>query len=159
MLEKRRQAVFWGLLAGAFAGLGQAPMSLPWAALVGFGVAYHLHTTTITVRRAAWLAWVFGLGYFAVTLHWIVEPFLVDPVRHGWMAPFALGLMAGGAAVFWALAAAVARHIALQGWAGLGAWVVCLASAELLRSYVFTGFPWALIGHVWVGWAPMQWAA
>jgi apolipoprotein N-acyltransferase len=36
---------------------------------------------------------------------------------------------------------------------------VFLSAAELARSYVFTGFPWALIGHVWVDWAPMQLAA
>jgi hypothetical protein len=35
-------------------------------------------------------AWAGGAGYFALTLHWIVEPFMVDAARHGWMAPFAL---------------------------------------------------------------------
>ena len=36
-------------------------------------------------------------GYFAFGLSWIVQPFLVDIARHGWMAPFALILMAAGA--------------------------------------------------------------
>ncbi len=50
------------------------------------------------------LGWAVGAGYFAVALAWIVEPFLVDVARHGWMAPFALVLMAGGLALFWGAA-------------------------------------------------------
>jgi apolipoprotein N-acyltransferase len=49
-------------------------------------------------------AWAGGAGYFALTLHWIVDPFMVDAARHGWMAPFALVFFAGGLALFWAVA-------------------------------------------------------
>ncbi|MFT5344457.1 MAG: apolipoprotein N-acyltransferase, partial [Dinoroseobacter sp.] len=55
-------------------------------------------------RAAAWTAWLGGAVYFAVVMHWIVEPFQVDAARHGWMAPFALVFLAGGLALFWALA-------------------------------------------------------
>ena len=55
-------------------------------------------------RALAFALWAFGFGYFAVALRWIVEPFFVDVARHGWMAPFALVLMASGAALFWAFA-------------------------------------------------------
>jgi apolipoprotein N-acyltransferase len=36
---------------------------------------------------------------------------------------------------------------------------VALAGAEALRAHALTGFPWAMPGHVWIGWAPMQLAA
>ncbi len=36
---------------------------------------------------------------------------------------------------------------------------LALTVAELARGYVLTGFPWALIGHVWIGHAPAQVAA
>lgn len=49
------------------------------------------------------LGWMFGFGYFLVTLNWIVEPFLVDLQTTGFMAPFALILMAG-LALFWGAA-------------------------------------------------------
>jgi hypothetical protein len=60
-----------------------------------------------TAGTPEWCASLLGSGvpgYFALTLHWIVEPFLVDAARHGWMAPFALVLFAGGLALFWAAA-------------------------------------------------------
>jgi len=156
VLGKRPALIAFG--AGLVAAGGQAPVSLPWLTLAGLAVAFLLFTKAPRARRAAWIGWAFGTGYFAAALFWIVEPFVVDPVRHGWMAPFALIGLAGGLALFWALAFGLAAR-ASTGWTRAMAWAVLLSAAELLRSYVFTGFPWALIGHVWVGWAPMQLAA
>lgn len=142
---------------GAVAGLGQAPVSLPWATLAALGLAVSILLRAQTPGRAAALGWATGTGYFAATLFWIVEPFFVDAARHGWMAPFALAGMAGGLALFWAAAWGAAAWLAPRGglWRGL-AWAVALAVAEAARTYVMTGFPWALVGHVWAGWAPMQ---
>lgn len=151
------------ILAGLLAGLGQVPVSLPWATLAGLAVAFALFLRTERPRGAFWTGWAFGTGYFAATLFWIVEPFFVDPWRHGWMAPFALVGLAGGLALFWGLAGWLARWLVgdpgARPWAAALAWSVTLALAELVRSYLLTGFPWALIGHVWIGWAPMQLAA
>ncbi len=146
-------------LAGIAASLGQAPISLPWLALASLAAAFVLFSRTSSPRSAAWVGWAFGVGYFAATLFWIVEPFFVDPVRHGWMAPFALVLTAGGFALFWGAAWWFSRQLSCNGWAYAIAWPCGMALAELVRSYLFTGFPWSLIGHVWVGWAPMQLAA
>lgn len=111
-------------------------------------------------RSATWFGWFFGLGYFAVTLRWLVEPFLVDPVRHGWMAPFAIFLMAGGLALFWALAFWAARWIARERTSVMLWLPVALAAAELARGHVLSGFPWGLlsytligsVGDVWFAW-------
>lgn len=147
------------VLLGAGAALGQAPVGLPWATLLALGLVWHLFVLAETPRRAAWIGWAFGVGYFAGALFWIVEPFFVDIARHGWMAPFALVFTAGGFALFWGGAFALAKWLGRGRWAQAVAFAVALAAVELLRSYLFTGFPWALIGHVWVGWAPMQLAA
>lgn len=42
----------------------------------------------------------------------------------------------------------------------VGLWI-CLAllSAELARAYLFTGFPWALLGYVWIDTPAYQLAA
>ncbi len=144
--------------AGALAAFGHAPVSFPFATLVGLAIALFLH---LRAGRAHvfWISGAFGFGYFALSLHWIVEPFLVDPWRHGWMAPFAILFLAAGMALFWALAAWLASRLAATGWAAITAWVLCLSIAEMARTYVLTGFPWALIGHIWIGWPVMHLAA
>ena len=146
-------------LAGAAAALGQAPVSVPFAAVLGLAWLFHLVSGSADFRRAATLGWAGGAGYFAVALFWIVEPFLVEAAVHGWMAPFALIGLSGGLALLWAPALGIARMLAGGPLRAALAFAVLLGAAELARSYLLTGFPWALIGHVWIGWAPMHLAA
>lgn len=142
------------LLGGVVTGLGQAPFSLTWLALVGIFAGFVLFQSTTSTRQAAWIGWAFGIGYFALVLSWIVEPFLVDIARHGWMAPFALVGMAGGMALFWGAAFGLAR------WQGSAiALVVFWTGAEVLRTYVLTGFPWGLLGYIWLDFGLDQMAA
>ena len=67
------------------------------------------------LRSAFFMGWLAGIGYFSVGVWWIVEAFLVDAEVHGWMAPFALFLMAGGLAIFWGLATLIYRAIGSVG--------------------------------------------
>ncbi|MEM9974854.1 MAG: apolipoprotein N-acyltransferase [Pseudomonadota bacterium] len=137
-------------VAGVAAGLGQVPFSLEVLGLMGLAGGFMLAATADNPRAAFKIGWAFGTAYFALTLHWIVEPFFVDVARHGWMAPFAIVLLSGGLALFWGAATALAR------WLGSGlpafalAWPVAMAGAEMLRGYVFTGFPWALPSYLWI---------
>lgn len=145
-------------LAGAGVAAGQAPWGLWFVALPALALLTAMIAHETQPRRRVWLGWIGGAGYFAASLFWIVEPFLIDVARHGWMAPFALFLMAFGMALFWALAAAVAGLGRGTGTRALG-FALGLAATDLLRGYVFTGFPWALVGHIWIGTPVMQAAA
>ena len=80
-------------------------------------------------RQAAWIGWAFGTGYFLLSLNWIIEPFLVDVARHGWMAPFALLGLSGGLALFAAAALGLGRSL---GGGALG-FVGGLGQVELAR--------------------------
>lgn len=130
-------------LAGAAAALGHAPFGLWPVSLAGFAALAWLVAHR---ERPVLAAWAGGTAYFAVTLHWIVEPFLVDAATHGWMAPFALILMAGGLALFWGLAGWLAAR---TGGNRAIAWAICLTGAELVRGHILTGFPWALPAYIW----------
>ena len=130
---------------GALAGLGQAPQG--WWLLTLCAVAFWLSRPALTGRGAFIHGWLFGLGYFAVSLRWIVSPFLVDPSETGWMAPFGLAFMAAGAALFWGVSRWIAFRIAPTSFVVTALMIII---AEVSRSYILTGFPWALLGHVWI---------
>ncbi|MEM8577400.1 MAG: apolipoprotein N-acyltransferase [Pseudomonadota bacterium] len=127
-------------LLGAVAALAQAPLGWSWAIVLGAAPAIWLLRGAPGPRAAALLGLAFGFGHFVLALAWIVEPFLVDIARHGWMAPFALVLLSLGMALFWAGAFGLAH------WLG-AAWMLALTwpLAELARAYIFTGFPWAML--------------
>ncbi len=125
---------------------GQAPLGWVWAALPALCVLIFAVARADGRAATVWVAWIGGAAYFGASLSWIVSPFFVDPVRHGWMAPFAVLGIAFGMALFWAAAgyaASLSRH---RAWA----FAVGLGVMELARGYVLTGFPWALIGHMWI---------
>jgi len=168
-LRPRNRLILCALL-GALAGLGQAPWGLWPLTVVALAMLFALFARAATWRRALWLGWAAGTGYFMLSLNWIVEPFLVDVARHGWMAPFALVGLSAGLGLFWAAGFALARAASggAGGRAGGGpgraagggavAWVAALVLVEAGRTYLFTGFPWAQTGHVlidtgWLFWA------
>ncbi len=139
---------------GALTALGQQPYSLWWCTLLGLSALFALHDFAKTRWAAAWLLWLFGTGYFALSLRWILEPFQVEADVFGWMAPFALALMAAGLALFWAAAGYVAKSLQGKSIGAAGALVLALAATELARAYILTGFPWAGLAQVWVGTKP-----
>jgi apolipoprotein N-acyltransferase len=160
-LKARRFASFPGwraagldALAGASIALAQAPLLAWYLAFPGLIWAIWRMARPATVAGGWWAGWFVGAGYFGAYLNWIVHPFFVDPWVHGWMAPFAYLLMAFGLGLFWAGAAALARRFPRP----LVALVALLAGAELLRGHIFTGFPWAQVGHLWLG-SPLELAA
>jgi len=152
------------VLGGAVAGLGQAPFDWPALGLLGLVAAFALMRAAATPRRAAWVGFAFGAGYFLLTLHWIYAPFLVEADRHGWMAPFAVLFLACGMALLWVPAFWLARACAmdraahqraaapfgLRRFRPMAVLACAWGLAELSRASLFTGFPWAMPSHMLV---------
>ncbi len=96
--------------------------------------------------------WWFGLGHFAAGLYWVSNALLVDAARFGWLAPLAVFGLAAVLAFFPAFVA-VLTLVFTRRQSAVGK-VIVFASIwtgfEWLRSWVFTGFPWNLIGSAWV---------
>ena len=111
-------------------------------------------------KRAAFaIGWWFGLGHFVTGLYWIGIALMTDPERFAWLAAPAIIAMSAALALFPAFAVMAARLFAPGVSRVLGlaiAWVL----VEWLRGWLFTGFPWNLIGIAWtLSAATMQTAA
>lgn len=141
------------VLTGAVAAVGLAPLGWWWLALPAFALL--VWQVVRLPGMAGRVAWAGGFGYFLAGLHWIIEPFLIDAARDGWMAPFALVSLPAGLALFWAAAGWIVGRWRLGGFG----FAVVLAATELARGYVLTGFPWATPGQIWIDHAPAQAAA
>ncbi len=108
--------------------------------------------------RAFWNGWWFGLGYFASGLYWFAYPLLIEAERFAWMIPFAVFGLPSVLAIYSAMAGFIFRQLMLQRRHP----IICVflfasvwLTMELLRGYLFTGFPWNLIAESWTVSLPM----
>lgn len=143
---------------GLIAALGLAPFNV-WGATVIALAALLWRVSRAQPHAVFWHALAAGFGWFGLAMSWIIDPFLVEPEVYGWMAPFALFFMALGGALFWALPAWIAARFS-PGWRAQAATIaIALVLSDWLRSWIFTGLPWAQIGQIWVGTPIAQTAA
>jgi apolipoprotein N-acyltransferase len=108
------------------------------------------------LKCAGLLGFWFGFGYFLTGLYWVAEAFLVEPWRHGWLIPFAMAGLAGGMALFYVAAAALAMALWRPGAARVFALAIAFGLAEFARGHVLTGLPWNLLGYGVTATLPMM---
>lgn len=153
---------------GAASVLAIAPLFL-WPVMLATLPAFALMLATAdgdentvskrSLRRAALTGWWFGFGYFVFGLHWIIEPFLVEPDKFAWLIPFAITLLPGGLALFFAAATALAHLTRTTEWRFAFPLAAAVGMTEWLRGTVFTGFPWNPVGDSLTGNIfSLQWA-
>jgi apolipoprotein N-acyltransferase len=142
-----RRRLGLAFLFGAGAALGQAPWHLYGLTVLALAGLTWLVARAETPGAGFRIGLAAGTGHFVLALSWIVEPFLIDITRHGWMAPFAVVFLSAGLGLFWAAAAA----LAVRSWRPALGFVVTFTALEWLRGVILTGFPWAMAGHVWIG--------
>ncbi|MEQ1724502.1 MAG: apolipoprotein N-acyltransferase [Sphingopyxis sp.] len=96
------------LIAGLASATGFAPLGAWPVTLIALAVLMHLVAGAATARRAFLLGWLFGLGHFTLSLHWIATAFTFQaamPPILGWVA---VPLIALYLALYPALACAAA---------------------------------------------------
>lgn len=159
--RRPRLAALSALVAGGALPLAFAPVNA-WPLAVLSPALLFLLAALLPPRAALWSAWCHGIGYFGVGVSWVyvsIHQFggAPPPLAGLTTAAFVLAL-----ALFPVVAVAAARRLARPGsaahlWLALPAVWVAL---EWLRGWLFTGFPWLLLGYSqldtpWVGWAPV----
>ena len=93
------------------------------------------------------IGWMFGFGYFVASLWWLANALFVDGTEYLWALPLSIFGLPAYLALFFGLAAALARIFWSEGLARIFALAVAFGLAEWLRSFVLTGFPWNAIGY------------
>lgn len=148
----------WLLLfvAGALGALALPPfhwVPLILAPLVALAVLVARAKGPAQAFAAGW--WI-GFGHFAAGTYWVAEAFLVDAARFGWMIPPMVGGLAAYLALFVAAAAALTAALPFSGTARILVLALAWVGFEWVRGWLFTGFPWNLIGYVWAFADPMN---
>ena len=142
------------LILGIVCALGNDPWALWNLSVLSLIVWFWLIIKSKVPKNIFKKTFQFGFGYFAISLIWIVEPFLVEPWTHGWIAPIALIVLPSFLALIWALCAFLGHYYL----SSIGI-VIGLSLAEYCRLYLLTGFPWATISYVLLDTEAEKWLA
>lgn len=146
------------LLAGGLITLSFAPFNL-WPLSFLAPLAFWLLLKNLTSKQALIRGWFFGLGVFGSGASWVY----VSIHEHSGTPAFI------AVTLTWAFVASLACLFALQAglwqrWLSkthaLISWPALWVLMEALRSWLFTGFPWLLLGTAHLntpfsGWAPV----
>jgi len=118
-----------------------------------FVLVWVLSSSDVSLKRSVWLGWLFGVGFFGFGVSWVhvsIHQFGHAPLPLSFLltALFVLGL-----ALFFIPVAFLFKFLSFQKFPMFS--VVVFPSVwvlgEVLRGFLFTGFPWLFLGFSQVG--------
>lgn len=156
LMRRRWASAAAGLALGAPAFLAFAPTRAFWLLPVLLATLVWLGLHAPGWRRAWWLGFWFGLGYFICGVGWVY----ISMHDYGDMpmpvAAFATVLFCAYLALYPAWATAVLALAGRSaGWRAAWMFPALWALGEWLRGWVFTGFPWLAAGYSQVPEGPL----
>ena len=99
-------------------------------------------------KQAAALGYFYGFGFFAAGFYWVGNALLIDITTFGWLYPITLAASGAFFGLFMILPFIMWRFSVGTVGKTVGfaaAWVLM----ECLRGFMFTGFPWNMLGTAW----------
>lgn len=133
-------------LLGSISVFALPPNYIIISMFIGFSGLLYLLNNAKSKKNAFALGYFFGFGFFAFGLSWIVNALMLDLPRLGWLIPLTLigsGGFFGLFVAFPALLTFYGKNIAQKICIFSSLWVIF----EWIRSFIFSGFPWNLLGY------------
>ena len=149
------------LIAGAMLPFAFAPYEWRLLAFISPAVLFVLLHGENS-KAGSWIAWVYGIGYFGLGVSWVYNSIHLFGAA---IAPLAILITAGFVLVMTVFTALLGRAYCHLNKAQVPLYSALLFASvwtllELLRGWVFGGFPWLLLGYsqldTWLsGFAPV----
>ena len=144
----RHSSFFMGVTAfflGAVASFIFPPFvsnKIAYCALIAFLVL--LFSVRQSKKKLFWVAYAFGFSFYAVSFAWICNALLIDEQKFLAFVPVVFFALGSFFALFWALPALFLNgkqlHSSVIYFCGM------FVVFEWIRSFIFTGFSWNLLG-------------
>ncbi|MDA9231206.1 apolipoprotein N-acyltransferase [Rickettsiales bacterium] len=165
---------FISFFLGALSSLAFAPTYFIILSIIGFSGLILFLNKAQNNKESFILGFSFGFGHFIIGLYWISISLFVDIAKFGWLLPFSITLIPAACAVYIGLVALISRKLAInlgnfidylediilkskkltkksQKSSNSINLIIIFAIIwvffEYLRSILFSGFPWNLIGY------------
>ncbi len=140
-------------LAGCVSALAFAPFDLFLPLVISVSWFFYLinRSLELSYKKIFLLGLSYGIGYFLTGLYWVSISLLTDIARFWWLLPFSITLFPLVLGLFFGFFALVIHFIFNKYKLDEIRKVIIFAAFwlvfELIRGYIFTGFPWNLAGY------------
>ncbi len=142
---------FISFLLGSVSASSFAPLYFFPLAMVAFSGWFLIGNICKNNKESFWVGWCFGFGQFVFGVYWICISLFVDISKFFWLLPFALFLIPAILAIYIGLVLLlvnfIAQKLVIDGWRKILLLAVIWVFFEYLRTILFTGFPWNLLGY------------
>ncbi|MCE3254594.1 MAG: Apolipoprotein N-acyltransferase [Rickettsiaceae bacterium] len=142
---------FISFVLGSASALAFAPLYFFPLAIIAFSGLFLTSNTCKNNKQSFFVGWFFGFGQFVFGLYWISISLFVDIGKFFWLLPFALFLIPAVLAIYTGLALLLVNYtskkLSISGWKKILLLSAIWVLFEYLRSVLFTGFPWNLLGY------------
>lgn len=135
------------MVSGAVCALAFAPYHLQFFAVIGFSSLFYHLTTLDKSKTAFWHGWLFGVGFNIANLYWIGNSFIT--VDLWYLAPLGMIIFPCLMAFFPAIVTYLTVKLTSSNLSRLFAFCFFWSLSDWLKGWIFTGFPWTLIGYIW----------
>ncbi len=126
--------------------LSFAPRFCIISAFVSFSGLMYLLLNEQEKKNLFKIGYCFGFAHFAFGFSWVGNALLIEPEKFGWLYPVTLVAFGAFFGLFFAIPA-VCTCLAKTRWQKWIAFSASFVLFEWVRSFIFTGFPWNLLGY------------
>jgi apolipoprotein N-acyltransferase len=138
--------------SGLLSALAFAPFNLMIILFLCLPIFYLIISNSINHKKAFVNGLIFGYGFFLAGIYWIAISLLVDVKRFAWLIPFALTIIPGFLALYFGVLASlfyliVNRFKIIFSYQKIILLAILWVIIEMMRSTLFSGFAWNLLGY------------
>lgn len=156
-LHSRYTLMLFALVAGALLPLSLAPFHLPIFAFASLALLFYtIQLAEHHGYRAHWLGLLYGIGVYSLGIYWLFYAMHRYGQMNTWLAMITLMLFVLALSVlfFWPLGFLCAWvNQPSRPWTyRLLAFPATWTLFEIIKTKLFTGFPWLLLGYSQIGW-------
>ena len=151
--NKKNNLISFGV--GSLLMLAFAPFNLFIFSPISLVIFYLIIDKENNLKQVFYRSFFFCFGFFVFGIYWICNSLLVDVAKYGWLIPFAITLIPALMALYFATLCYIykllIKHFSISfTYKKIILFSIFWLIFEVIRSNLFTGFPWNLLGYVWL---------
>ncbi len=146
ILENKAYLFLICLLLGILTSFSLPPYNLVFINFLTLPVLLYILVNYVNKKTISFfVGWIFGFGYFISNLYWITNSLTFD-VNFKIIIPFALIIIPLFLGIFYGLVTFLSNFFNLKNKiSSILIFSVIFGGIEILRSFIFGGFPWNLV--------------